>query len=157
MFKQKGWSGLDCSCSPCVDLPISPPFSYTGRVELPDNLKSYFRPVAMMVPDTNMIAEVSLFVNGFTTASVLALKLSRFYEMIKSQISQQVSVPVSSSSLRLPLPAHLFPLPVALCITGLYSEDNCKVHFLLVSSLSLLSFTIPFILPRGFINLLGIN
>lgn len=46
----------------------------------------------MMVPDTNMIAEVSLFVNGFTTASSLALKLSRFYEMIKSQISQQVRV-----------------------------------------------------------------
>lgn len=70
---------LSCICS-----------SYTGRVELPDNLKSYFRPVAMMVPDTNMIAEVSLFVNGFTTASILALKLSRFYEMIKSQISLQV-------------------------------------------------------------------
>lgn len=44
----------------------------------------------MMVPDTNMIAEVSLFVNGFTTASILAVKLSRFYEMIKSQISLQV-------------------------------------------------------------------
>jgi hypothetical protein len=46
----------------------------------------------MMVPDTNMIAEVSLFVNGFTTASILALKLSRFYEMIMSHISEQVCV-----------------------------------------------------------------
>ena len=82
---------LDCSLYIKLIFPSPLPFSYTGRVELPDNLKSYFRPVAMMVPDTNMIAEVSLFVNGFTTASVLGLKLSRFYEMIKSQISQQVS------------------------------------------------------------------
>ena len=66
--------------------------SYTGRVELPDNLKSFFRPVAMMVPDTNMITEVLLFINCFTTASTLALKVTKFYEMIKSQISHQVGV-----------------------------------------------------------------
>jgi len=43
---------------------------YTGRTELPDNLKSMFRPVSMVTPDSIYIAENFLFSEGFQNTRV---------------------------------------------------------------------------------------
>ena len=46
---------------------------YAGRTELPDNLKSMFRPIAMVTPDSNLIAEIILFGEGFGNTKVHSL------------------------------------------------------------------------------------
>lgn len=43
---------------------------YAGRTELPDNLKSMFRPISMVVPDSTLIAEITLFGEGFNNCKV---------------------------------------------------------------------------------------
>lgn len=45
---------------------------YAGRSELPDNLKSLFRPISMMQPDLKLICENILLSEGFNEGKVLA-------------------------------------------------------------------------------------
>ena len=58
---------LEWSCG--IFITMNP--GYAGRTELPDILKSMFRPISMVVPDSTLIAEIILFGEGFNNTKVL--------------------------------------------------------------------------------------
>ncbi|RZC39320.1 dynein heavy chain 2, axonemal-like [Asbolus verrucosus] len=62
---------------------------YAGRTELPDNLKSMFRPISMMVPDSAIIAENILFSDGFQDTKLMAKKVFTLYQLAMQQLSKQ--------------------------------------------------------------------
>ncbi|XP_064181287.1 dynein axonemal heavy chain 2 [Anguilla rostrata] len=62
---------------------------YAGRTELPDNLKSMFRPISMVVPDSTLIAEITLFGEGFNNCKMLAKKVFTLYSLAVQQLSKQ--------------------------------------------------------------------
>ena len=64
--------------------------AYSGRTELPDNLKSLFRPVSMIIPDSLLISEILLYSYGFFEAKALAQMLVYTFCLAKQQLSQRV-------------------------------------------------------------------
>ena len=62
---------------------------YAGRNELPDNLKALFRPVMMIVPDSEKICLIMLMAQGFKQAKVLSRKMTVLYKLASEQLSKQ--------------------------------------------------------------------
>ena len=81
--------GAEISCLQDAGIFITMNPGYTGRTELPDNLKAIMRPIAMMLPDLNLIAEVMLASEGFTDARLLARKTITLYCLMQQQLSKQ--------------------------------------------------------------------
>jgi dynein heavy chain len=48
-----------------------------------------FRPISMVVPDSNYIAEIILFGEGFSDTRLLATKVYTLYQLCAQQLSKQ--------------------------------------------------------------------
>ncbi|KAG7353523.1 dynein family protein [Nitzschia inconspicua] len=62
---------------------------YAGRSNLPDNLKTLFRSVAMVTPDRKLIAQVMLYSQGIVTAEQLAPSVVDLFLLCEERMTKQ--------------------------------------------------------------------
>ncbi|CAD7085079.1 unnamed protein product [Hermetia illucens] len=74
---------------PSVGIFVTMNPGYAGRTELPENLKSLFRPCAMFVADFALICEIMLVAEGFQEARFLARKFITLYDLCRELLSKQ--------------------------------------------------------------------
>jgi len=75
---------VDPTCG--VFITMNP--GYLGRSELPEAIKSLFRPITVVVPDMELICENMLMAEGFIHAKVLAKKFISLYELCRDLLSK---------------------------------------------------------------------
>ncbi len=62
--------------------------SYPGRAELPESLKTLFRPVSMVLPDLALICEIMLMSEGFQQSKLLSRKFVILYKLCEDLLSK---------------------------------------------------------------------
>ena len=81
--------GRQLKLNPRTGIFITMNPGYAGRSNLPDNLKKLFRSVAMSKPDKELIAEVTLFSQGFNTAKGISRQVVPFFDHCNAQMTKQ--------------------------------------------------------------------
>ncbi|KAL3081980.1 hypothetical protein niasHT_032662 [Heterodera trifolii] len=81
--------GKSLTVNPNMAIFITMNAGYSGRYNLPDNLKQLFCSLAMTSPGRGRIAEVMLFSQGFQFAKILANQIVLLFSLCEEQLSNQ--------------------------------------------------------------------